>query len=156
MTNVEEIQNKIAELQKALDEMKRAPKMPNFVALPDRSYKVAQTMVTVAQYRAYCEDTGAEMPEQPEPVRPDNPVTCVSWHDARAYAEWLSNKTGKTCRLPTEDEYEHYCGGHIKGNDEIAVYGQSEIKPVKTKKPNKYGLYDVLGCAWEWTDSRYE
>ena len=154
--NVAEIQAKIAELQKALDEMKRAPEMPTFVKLPDRAYGVAETMVTVAQDRAYCDDTGTEMPEQPEPVRNDNPVTCVSWHDAKAYAEWLSGKTGKTCRLPTEDEYEHYCADHTEGDESNAVYGQNEIKPVKTKKPNEYGLYDVLGCAWEWTESKYE
>jgi formylglycine-generating enzyme required for sulfatase activity len=38
---------------------------------------------------------------------PDHPVVCVSWDDARAYVTWLSSKTGKKYRLPTEAEYEY-------------------------------------------------
>lgn len=148
---------RIAALETELAELRKIPAtQPTFIALPDRSYKVAETLTTVAQYAAYCTATDTSMPSQPGPASPNNPVCNVSYYDAQRYAEWLSEKTGHPCRLPTEDEFEHFCGNHTKGDESIAVYDKAAAVEVKTKEANNYGLYDVLGLAWEWQASPYE
>jgi formylglycine-generating enzyme required for sulfatase activity len=129
--------------------------LPKMIEIEDRSYSVSETPITVRQYRTFCTETGRDMPAQPGQSGDDFPVVNVTWHEATAYCDWLSQKTGKVVRLPTEDEFEHFAGDHREANPQIAVYGQSSIRPVKTKEPNKYGLYDVLGCVWEWQENPY-
>lgn len=108
------------------------------------------------------------------------PAICVSWNDAHAYAEWLSLQTGYTYRLPTEEEWEYaaragtstsYSFGNayedgctfMNGVDAAAKAtrpeligtvcndGYAELAPVGSLQPNKFGLHDVHGNAWEWT-----
>ncbi|AUI70512.2 SUMF1/EgtB/PvdO family nonheme iron enzyme [Beggiatoa leptomitoformis] len=98
----------------------------------------------------------------------NHPVACVSWNDAVAYTEWLSQKTGKTYRLPTEAEWEYAArGGSLGkwyfGDDEsqlenYAWYGDNsgnQTHAVGQKRSNQYGLYDMAGNVWEWTCSDY-
>jgi len=99
----------------------------------------------------------------------DHPVVCISWNDAQAYIQWL-NKTdpGKGYRLPTESEWEYACGAgttskYNTGDSESDLgragwyFGNSGSKshPVGQKTPNKYGLYDMHGNAWEWCSDWY-
>jgi formylglycine-generating enzyme required for sulfatase activity len=113
-----------------------------------------------------------------------HPVVCVSWNDARAFCEWLSEKDGKTYRLPTEAEWEYACragtdttywwGAEMDTTGRVgnvadsahqsagAPYkvmpmddGYSETAPVGHYRPNGLGLYDMIGNVFEWCSDLY-
>jgi formylglycine-generating enzyme required for sulfatase activity len=96
------------------------------------------------------------------------PVQCVSWEDATKYAEWLSKKTAKKYRLPTEAEWEYAARANTStkwsfGDNEsdLKDYAWShensdrKTHEVGQKKPNGFGLFDMHGNVWEWTCSDY-
>ena len=105
----------------------------------------------------------------------DHPVACVSWYDAVAYTDWLSQETGANYRLPTEAEWEYAArGGNNtaywwgeEASHEFANYGESKkglatgldrwefTSPVDAFKANSYGLFNILGNVGEWTCSEY-
>lgn len=114
-----------------------------------------------------------------------HPVIHVTWDDAMAYCEWLSQKTGKTYRLPTEAQWEFAAiGGHkAPCKDDAGYYcrkfryagsdGLTEVgwfaekfegnpldsygtKPVGSLQPNELGLYDMSGNVWEWCLDRHD
>jgi formylglycine-generating enzyme required for sulfatase activity len=115
------------------------------------------TEVTQAQYEAV-------MGTNPSKFKgPTNPVEMVSWDEAAEFCRRLSEKTRKTFRLPTEAEWEYAYRAGSKtrfpfGDSESALgdyawYGSNsggKTNPVAQKKPNAWGLYDVLGNVWEW------
>jgi formylglycine-generating enzyme required for sulfatase activity len=97
------------------------------------------------------------------------PVICITHHAAMEYCRWLSAKTGKTYRLPTEAEWEYACRAGSKtayyfGDDpkklrEYAWYlddSDGKPHPVGQKKPNAWGLYDMHGNAAEWCLDHYD
>jgi formylglycine-generating enzyme required for sulfatase activity len=100
---------------------------------------------------------------------PDHPATYVFWDDAVVYCKTLSEKEGKTYRLPTEAEWEYACRAGTQtawsfGDDEkelgdYAWYayeiGEGYAHRVRQKKPNAFGLYDMDGNVWEWCHDYY-
>ena len=97
------------------------------------------------------------------------PAISMTQHAANKYAEWLSAKTGEFYRLPTEAEWEYACragtttpyyfGSDPKQLGEYAWYSANsdgKYQKVATKKPNAWGLYDMLGNVMEWTLDQYE
>ncbi|MDY5736803.1 MAG: SUMF1/EgtB/PvdO family nonheme iron enzyme [Candidatus Onthomorpha sp.] len=98
------------------------------------------------------------------------PVESVSWKDCQKFIKELNRLTGKEFRLPTEAEWEYAARGGKYSKDYVYKYSGSndayevawyydnsgdETHPVKTKKANKLGLYDMSGNVYEWCNDWY-
>ena len=97
-----------------------------------------------------------------------NPAICMTHHAAMEYCRWLSAKTGKLYRLPTEAEWEYaaragtttpYSFG--EGAEELGEYAwyvenAEKPMPVGKKKPNPWGLHDMHGNVSEWCIDLYK
>jgi formylglycine-generating enzyme len=155
--------------------------------------------VTVDEFREFVAATGRDMQgcdtydgewrhhaennwENPGFVQTgSHPVTCASWNDAKAYAAWLSAKTGQHYRLPSASEWEYAAraGGaaaqpwsaaasdacaNANVADQSAGHrfpgwavfacndGYVQTSPVGSFKANAFGLNDMLGNVFQWTD----
>lgn len=97
------------------------------------------------------------------------PVVYISWQDATAFCNWLSEKTGKKYSLPTEAQWEYaarggkYSKGYMySGSNKIkkvAWYwddSQREEHPVSNLLPNELGIHDMSGNVYEWCYDWYE
>jgi formylglycine-generating enzyme required for sulfatase activity len=126
-------------------------------------FAVGRTPVTFAEYAHFAESTHREKPPDQRWGRGNRPVIHVSWQDAVAYAQWLSDQTGKRYRLPSEAEWEYAARAGTEtpwsfGNAEselgaFAWYGDNsggQTHPVGEKEANPWGLHDVHGNVWEW------
>ena len=103
---------------------------------------VGRFAITNQLYQFFIEDTGHETPQGWSDSRfnhPDQPVTSVSWFDATRYCEWLSEKTGKRYRLPTEAEWERAARGGLEGK----LYTWGDEAPQAST--------ELLGALVEWT-----
>jgi formylglycine-generating enzyme required for sulfatase activity len=114
-----------------------------------------------------------------------HPVVCVSWNDARGFADWLRGKGGREYRLPTEAEWEYaarsrgknykysWGSGSPAGNvADLSVKRQFPGRPwaiwegyddgyvftapVGKFAPNELGLYDMTGNVWEWVSDWFD
>ncbi|KDC52213.1 SUMF1/EgtB/PvdO family nonheme iron enzyme [Pseudoalteromonas fuliginea] len=95
------------------------------------------------------------------------PAVCLTYNDAKAYAEWLSGQTGQQFRLPNEVEWEYaaragteteYPWGNEIGKGLAncgwcgSEWSNKRAAPVGSFSPNAFGLYDTVGNVWEWTN----
>lgn len=126
-------------------------------------YYIGETEVTQALWKAV-------MGENPSNFTGDlqRPVECVSYYDCSTFLDKLNKLTGTYFRLPTEAEWEYaarggslskdytYSGGNYCGG--VAWYGynsSSQTHPVKQKKANELGIYDMSGNVYEWCSDWY-
>lgn len=118
-----------------------------------------------------CQVTNAEWSRFMKPMRsddphfnhPEQPIVAVSWFDAVSYCEWLSEKSGRRFRLPTEAEWECAARGGVAG----ARYPWGDERPaddgrwthgpdrVASGAPNAYALYDLCTNVHEWCSDWY-
>ncbi len=130
-------------------------------------------------------DRGPDNPGRPHTAHDDDPAACVSWTDAKAYVAWLTDRTGKPYRLPSEAEWEYAAragsattypwGDAAADGCEFAnlydqssheVYemgwqalqcrdGYADVAPVGALSPNAFGVYDLIGNVSQWVEDCY-
>ncbi len=141
-----------------------------------KAFQLGRTEVTLGQFKRFIQATGNTQlmdgdfekynAGQGEYV----PVVQVSWQDAQAFVQWLNQSKPKSdrgvYRLPSEAEWEYAARGGTRSRyyfgdgidkrlGQYAWYDKNagdRQRPVAGKKPNAFGLYDMLGNVWEWTE----
>ena len=123
-----------------------------------QAFQMSETEVTVGQYRqcvddGRCTEPACDWTSSPSD-KEDHPINCVDWGQARTFAVWAG------ADLPTEAQWEYAAKGGANyeyagsdNADEVAWYSansQVSTQPVKTKRANGYGLYDMSGNVNEW------
>lgn len=123
------------------------------------SIYVKRTTVTNAEYAEYIKATGAKAPSNwvdgTYPVGEENlPVNYISFEDAVAYCEWLTEKDSvNTYRLPNESEWE-LAAGHMPKD---ALFncgindGRTPVEQYAKDTRGAHGAVDFWGNVWEWT-----
>lgn len=145
-------------------------------------FYIGKYEVTVAQYRQFCNATKHSFPSEPNKDWYDEhenavqwqwidtyPIVNISYYDAVAYCQWLSELTGENYTLPTEAQWEYAAKGGNKSKnykfagsndiDEVAWYDETTRergpRSVGKLKPNELGIYDMSGNAWEWCSDNW-
>jgi formylglycine-generating enzyme required for sulfatase activity len=131
-----------------------------------RQFALGQYPVTVGEWRTCLAETACAPVARLAAVDDRSPMHNVSWDDARQYIAWLSRRTGKLYRLPSEAEWEYAARGGTTTRywwgDQIDVTladcadcGARQAAraplPVGGFRPNPFGLHDMLGGVAEWT-----
>jgi len=131
------------------------------------AYKISRYELTFDQYDRFCDDTGRSKPGD-HWGRGNQAVINVSWNDAKAFCDWLSQKTGKDIHLPTEAQWEKAARGTDQrrypwGNSSPDC-SKANYKPCGTgTKPvgshplgvSPYGVHDMAGNVIEWCSDWY-
>ncbi|TGV18570.1 PEGA domain-containing protein [Pseudoalteromonas sp. MEBiC 03607] len=154
------------------------------------SFAMQSKEVTVAEYERFVANTGYKTEAEKnrgcayylngEPVweatlnwrnpgfeqESDFPAVCLTYNDAKAYADWLSGQTGQLFRLPNEVEWEYaaragteteYPWGNEIGKNLAncgwcgSEWSNKSAAPTGSFSPNAFGLFDTVGNVWEWT-----
>ena len=165
---------------KPKDIFKECDECPEMVVVPSvasaHQFAVGRYAVTFEEWDACVADMACEQRSDAGWGRGRRPAINVSWHDAKSYVAWLTNKTGKPYRLLTEEEREYvaragtetpfwwgstisssqanYDGGFVYGEGAKGQF-RARTMPVDSFNPNPWGLYQVHGNVSEWTEDCY-
>jgi len=134
-------------------------------------YEMGRYPVTEAQFRVFIKESGYDAGDEWERGLESHPVVNVSWYDAKAYCEWLTEKLkdrGWVIRLPTEAEWEKAARGTDrriypwgnKPDPDKSNYDETNIgitSPVGSFPggASPYGILDMSGNVLEWCLDRY-
>jgi formylglycine-generating enzyme required for sulfatase activity/serine/threonine protein kinase len=154
------------------DELSRGDDEHQHEVMISKSFYMQITEVTQEQWKAVM---GTEPWKGKQDLKegPNYAASYLSWNDAVAYCKTLSEKEGKTYRLPTEAEWEYACRAGTMtewsfGDDEKVLgdyawyvenayhIDEKHAHQVAQKTPNAFGLYDMHGNVWEWCTDYYE
>jgi len=137
-----------------------------------RPLHVMRHQVSSSDYQLCVQDDACRALDRDVAIATDRPAVQVSWHDAQAYAGWLSHKTGKTWRLPSDAEWAFAAGSRFKDDGApvdaddpskrwISRYERESERDLSdtTAYPfgkfgaNEHGIEDLAGNVWEWTST---
>jgi formylglycine-generating enzyme required for sulfatase activity len=153
-------------------EERESPQHKVTIAKP---FTVSKFEVTFDDWGACVELGGCEnyLPVDSGWGRGNRPLIYVNWEDAKEYVAWLSTLTGKSYRLLSEAEYEYAVRAGTQTafpwGDDIKLNGTAmtncgscgsrwdgkQTAPVGSFAANGFGLYDMVGNVWEWTEDCY-
>ncbi len=132
-----------------------------------KPFLIGQREVTFEEWDACVAGGGCSYtPNNRGAERGTRPATNLDWNDAQEYVAWLSKKTGKTYRLPTEAEWEYaaragsstaYPWGKTMEKNRANCSGcngeaSGDTLATGSYPPNDFGLYDMTGNAAEWVE----
>jgi formylglycine-generating enzyme required for sulfatase activity len=132
-----------------------------------KPFALGEFPVTVAEFKGCVDARGCRGMPRMAAAEDRTPVHDVSWEEAQQYLAWLSNRTGKKYRLPTEAEWEYAARANTTtrywwGNEAgIGLANCSDCTPaqdtrapmrVGSFKPNPFGLHDMLGGVAQWVE----
>lgn len=124
-------------------------------------FSISQAEITIAQWAACVAEGGCGGYSPRLTDDGDFPVGMVSWRDANAYTAWLTQKTGKTYRLPTEAEWEYAARG---GTSTAYWWGdqfdaskapRDRVRSAASLPANGFGLAGMTGNVAEWVEDCY-
>ncbi|MHC4049995.1 SUMF1/EgtB/PvdO family nonheme iron enzyme [Bradyrhizobium sp. 25ACV] len=138
----------------------------------DRPLHIMRNQVSSSDYQLCVQEGACRALDRDVAVAADRPAVQVSWHDAEAYAGWLSRKTGHHYRLPSDAEWAFAAGSRFR-DDGVAVDADDPSKrwisryereserdlsdttayPFGKFGPNEHGVEDLAGNVWEWTST---
>lgn len=133
-----------------------------------RSFRLGRFEVAAAHFAEFARATGRTAPVQSSDGK--YPAINVSWHDAQLFIQWLNAVSGERYRLPTEAEWEYaaragstaaYPWGETFDATQLngtGLHGRDqwlETAPLGQFAANAFGVYDMLGNVWEWTQDCY-
>ncbi|MBT7597808.1 MAG: SUMF1/EgtB/PvdO family nonheme iron enzyme [Gemmatimonadetes bacterium] len=131
-----------------------------------KPYRIGEYEVTVGQWNLCVQDGWCpSRPGLEKPALQDHPMVKVTWHDAYRFALWISKKTGRRYRLPTEHEWFFAANEGKYRKEQSPTYSYANIEsirkipkityPIGTFGANAWGVYDTAGNVWEWTLACY-
>ncbi len=147
--------------------------MPVHKVVITKPFAISKYEITFDDYDIFAQATQRPQPSDNRWGRGNRPVININFDDARAYAQWLSQTTGKKYRLPTEAEWEYVARAETNtlfwwGNEVREASGRANCRrgcnskfsglfgaktaPVGTYPANGFGVYDTAGNVSEWVE----